>query len=341
MQHRLRLLAAVVGLAVVAGACGDDDTATTAGTSTSLLPAGTVLPPASTPSTSSSDTSAPNSGTADLAGQSFTVGSANFSESVLLAEIYGGALEAAGAKVTFKTNIGSREVYYAAVEKGEVDLLPEYTNSLLSFVLKAKDPNATPTAKNVDEQVTALKDALPSSLTVLKPSSAEDKDVIVCNKATADQYSLKTLSDLGKVAGQVTLGGPPEFAERSPFGIPGFKQFYGATFKQFQPLEIGPPLVEALKANAVNCANLFSTDAAITANGLVSLTDDKNIVPNEAILPLVRADKAKPEVSAVLDKVNDQLDTEGLVKLNAEVQSGGKAESDVAQTWLKDNGLTK
>jgi len=318
-MKRIRLLAAVVAvLALVAGACGDDDDSATG-----------------------DDAGGGDSTAGDLAGQSLNVGSANFPESVLLAEIYAGALEAQGADVNVTPNIGSREVYFAAIENGEIDLLPEYTNSLLSFVLRQDDPNATPDATNVDEQVAALKDALPDNLTVLTPSTAEDKDVIVCNQETIDQYGFSDLSGLAEASGDITLGGPPEFAERSPFGIPGLQQFYGAEFAEFVPLEIGPPIVDALNANAINCGNLFSTDAAITENDFTSLEDDKNIVPNEAVLPLINADKATPEVTAVLDDVSAALDTEGLTALNAQVQAQGLAESEVAAQWLSDNGFTE
>jgi osmoprotectant transport system substrate-binding protein len=180
---------------------------------------------------------------------------------------------------------------------------------------------------------------LPDNLTVLTPSTAEDKDVIVCNQETIDQYGFSDLSGLAEVSGEITLGGPPEFAERSPFGIPGFQAFYGAEFAEFVPLEIGPPIVDALNANAINCGNLFSTDAAITENDLTALEDDMNIVPNEAVLPLISVEKATPEVTAVLDEVSAALDTEGLTELNFEVQAEGLAEAEVAARWLADNGF--
>ena len=138
----------------------------------------------------------------------------------------------------------------------------------------------------------------------------------------------------------ITLGGPPEFADRSPFGIPGFKQFYNAEFKRFVPLEIGPPIYDALNANQINCANVFSTDAAISQNDWTPLTDDKNIVPAEAVVPLISVEKATPEVSAVLDSVSAALDTEGLTALNPQVQGEGLAGSEVAAQWLTDNGFT-
>jgi osmoprotectant transport system substrate-binding protein len=308
---RTRLLAALAALALLAAGCGDDD--------------------------DDSGADAPAGG--ELEGQSITVGSANFPENVLLAEIYAGALEAAGADVDVTPNIGSREVYFPAIEGGEIDLLPEYTNSLLSFVLRQDDPEASPEATNVDEQIAELGDVLPDNLTVLTPSTAEDKDVIVCNQETIDAHDISDLSGLAEVSGEITLGGPPEFAERSPFGIPGLQQFYGAEFAEFVPLEIGPPIVDALNAGAVDCANLFSTDAAITENDFTTLEDDMNIVPAEAVVPLINAEKATPEVTAVLDAVNAALDTEGLTELNFEVQAEGLAESEVAAQWLEDNGF--
>jgi osmoprotectant transport system substrate-binding protein len=331
MRPTARTLTALVGVAVLGlAACGSDNSGSSSGATTTAASSGGATTAAGTTT----------SGGGGAITESFTVGSGNFPESVLLGEIYGGALEAKGAKITKKLNIGNRETYYKAIAGGELDLLPEYTNSLLSFLVHQKDPKGSPTAKNVSEQVTELKSILPESLTVLTPSTAEDKDVIVCNKPTTDKYSFKTLSDLSAKAGEITLGGPPEFATRTPFGIPGFQQFYNATFKTFVPLEIGPPIVDALKANAVNCANLFSTNSAINTNGFTALTDDKNVVPNEAVLPLINKAKANPNVTAVLDAVNAKLNTDGLVKLMVEIEVDKKAEADVAKEWLSANGFT-
>jgi osmoprotectant transport system substrate-binding protein len=331
MRAPARTVTALVGVAVLGlAACGSDNS----GSSSSA----TTAASAATTAAAGGATTAANTGTIT---DSLTIGSANFSESVLLGEIYGGALAAKGAKITQKANIGNRETYYKAISGGELDVMPEYTNSLLSYIEHQKDPKATPKATNVQQQVDELKANLPSNLTVLTPSKAEDKDVIVCNKETTAKYSFKSLTELSAKAGEITLGGPPEFATRTPFGIPGLKQFYNATFKSFVPLAIGTPTVDALKANAVNCANLFSTDAAIATNGFTSLADDKNIVPNEAVLPLISKAKATPAVSAVLDAVSAKLDTDTLAKMVAEVANDKKAEADVAKEWLTQNGFTK
>ncbi len=327
---------AVAGaLALALAACGSSG-----GNSSSSDSPGTTAPVSGTqPATTGGTEPATTGGTgASLDGVELTVGSANFPENILLAEIYGQALEANGAKVTRKLNIGSREVYYKALTDGEIQLLPEYTNSLLSFILKAK--GESPKAKNVAEQVDALKAALPATLTVLTPSTAEDKDVMVCNKETADKYNLKTLSDLAKVSGDIVVGGPPEFAKRTPFGIPGLKDTYGATFKKFVPLEIGPAIADALKSNAIQCGNLFSTMSIITTNGFVALDDDKVIVPNEAVLPLIAKGSATPAVQAVLDGVDSKLDTDQLKAMMVKVEVDAADPAQVATDWLKENGLT-
>jgi osmoprotectant transport system substrate-binding protein len=329
MKPLVRNVTALVGVALLGlAACGSDNSSSSGSSATTAAGSSTSAAGAST-----------SAGGAISA--SLTVGSANFPENVLLAEIYAGALEAKGAKVTRKLNIGNRETYYKAISGGELDLMPEYTNSLLSFVERQKDPNAVPKAKNVTEQVTELKANLPDNLTVLDASTAEDKDVIVCNKETTDKYGFKTLSDLAAKASEITLGGPPEFATRSPFGIPGFKQLYNATFKSFTPLEIGPPLIDALKSNAVNCGNLFSTMSGITTNNFTALDDDKTIVPNEAVLPLIAKAKADAAVSAALNAVSSKLDTDGLKAMMVEIEVDKKAEADVAKEWLSKNGFTK
>jgi osmoprotectant transport system substrate-binding protein len=314
MKYRLKALGALAAAGLLAlTACGDNSSSTKA-------------------------TGAAPSSAAPVA-ESITVGSANFPEAVVLGEIYAGALEAKGVKVSRKLNIGAREVYYKAITNGEIDLLPEYTNSLLSYVDKAK--SITPKAKNVTEQMAALATDLPPTLTVLTPSTAEDKDVVVCNSETATKYSLKTLDDLAKVSKDIVMAGPPEFATRDPFGIPGLKRIYGIEFKDFKPLQIGTPEVDALKSNAVQCANLFSTDSRISTNGFVSLEDNKVAVPNEAVLPLVVKSKATATVTAALDAVDKKLTTDELKKLLVKIEVDKAAEADVAKQWLKDNGFTK
>jgi osmoprotectant transport system substrate-binding protein len=324
-QLKLTLAAASASLMLLA-ACGsdsDNSSSDTAGGAT-----------ATTAATGES------TGGGGGAGGSITVGSANFPENVLLGNIYAGALKAKGFDVSTKLNLGAREVIFPAMEKGDIDLLPEYTGSLLSFVLKQQ--GKSPTATNIEEQVTELKSSLPDKLTVLDPSAAEDKDVIVCNKETADKYSLKSLEDLAKVSDQIVLGGPPEFATRTPFGIPGFKTFYNATFKEFKPLDVAGPLtIAALKDNTVNCANLFSTMSVITTNNFVSLDDPKRIVAGEAVIPFVAKAKVTDDLTSALDGVSKALDTEGLMAMMVKIEVDKADPAEVAKDFLSQKGLDK
>ena len=294
--------------------------ATTAGPETSA--------PGSVPATSAPGSSVP-------AGEpgAITVGSADFPESQLLAQIYGQALEAAGFDVSYELGIGSREAYYGAIEGGEVGLVPEYTGSLLSFVLAPEQPEAA----NVDEQLAALDEALPEELEVLTPSTAEDKDVIVCTEDVVDEYGLTNLSSLFENSAEITLGGPPEMETRTPFGIEGFSTIYDAEFAEFVPLAPGD-IPAALSDGAIDCGNIFSTDPAIDTGGFVALEDDLAIVPNEAVLPLVRSEFVTPEVTAALEEVNAALDTETLTSLVAQVVNEDLGVDVVAEEFLASLG---
>jgi osmoprotectant transport system substrate-binding protein len=264
-------------------------------------------------------------------GGALTIGSANFGESVLLAEIYAGALEAKGVKVTKKLNIGSRETYIPGLKDGSIDLIPEYSGVLLQYF----DKNAT--AVTSDDVFGALPKALPSTLTVLQQSQAQDKDAIVVTKATADKYKLTSIADLAAVGKELTLGGPPEFKTR-PDGVPGLASKYGVTFKEFKALDAGGPLtVNALKNGQVQAADIFTTDPSIVTNNFVVLQDPKSLYTAQNVLPLVNKSKVTPAISDALNAVSAKLDTKTLTDLDAKA---AKAEpADVAAAWLKSNGL--
>jgi osmoprotectant transport system substrate-binding protein len=264
-----------------------------------------------------------------------TVGSANFPENVVLAEIYAGALEAKGFEVSKKLNVGSREVLLPAMEKGEITVLPEYTGALLSFLTGGEA-----TAKDTEEQVSAITDALPQGLAILEPSSAEDKDVVSCTPEVAEEYDLTTLEDLAPVSGEIVMGGPPEFAKRKGFGIDGLKRVYDIEFKQFRPLDVAGPLtVAALKDGKVDCANLFSTQSAIPENGFVTLEDTKQIVEGENVIPLISDEVDVPELQETLDGVSGALDTEKLKELVKRVEVDKDDAATVADDFLSEEGL--
>ena len=261
------------------------------------------------------------------------VGSANFPENVLLANIYAGALEAKGVKVTKKLNIGAREVYLKALGDGSIDLIPEYNGYLLGYY----DKDAT--ASGPDEVLAALKTKLPSTLTVLNQAAAEDTDGAVVTKATAAKYNLKSIADLTPVASKLTLGGPSEWKTRAT-GVPGFKAKYGVTFKKFRVLDAGGTLSEkALEKGQVDVANIFTTDPNIVSKGWVTLQDPKHLFLAANVVPVITKTKASATVSAALNAVSAKLTTDTLVQMDKKIILDKADPETVAKEFLSSNSL--
>lgn len=267
-------------------------------------------------------------------GNEVTVGSANFQENVLLAEIYAQALEAKGVKVKRQFNIGAREVVYTQLRKGSLTVLPEYNGALLAYLDKAA------TATTSDEVDAALKTKLPAGLTLLNRAAAEDKDSITVTKETASKYKLKTLDDLKPVAKDLVLGGPPEFKTRVQ-GVVGLKDRYGVEFKSFKSLDVaGPITVSALKKGDVQAANLFTTDPAVPDNDFVVLEDTKGLFSAQNVTPLVYKKGVDAKVTDALNAVSAKLDTPTLAELVKKVVSDKQDADTVAKDWLSTAGLS-
>ncbi|HET7303752.1 MAG TPA: ABC transporter substrate-binding protein [Segeticoccus sp.] len=267
----------------------------------------------------------------DSGAENIVVGSANFPESQLIGAIYAGALKAQGITVQEKPNIGSREIYLAALKDGSVDLVPEYTGALsLYYDQNAKIDNS----KKVYQR---LKNLIPSRLEVLEPSAAEDKDSISVTKETAQKLDLKTIGDLGGKARDLTLGAPPEFKQR-PQGVPGLQKTYGVVFGDFRPLT-GAALSNALKNGQVDAANIFTTDPSIAVNDFVVLKDPKGLFGVQNVVPLIVRSKVDPSVEKALNGVSAKLDTATLTQLNKQVQVDHQDVDAVAQQFLQKNGL--
>jgi osmoprotectant transport system substrate-binding protein len=264
--------------------------------------------------------------------KAITIGSAAFPESEIIAEIYAQALEAKGITVRKKLNIGAREVYIPALEDGEIDLIPEYTGNLLTYL----DPKATATA--ADDVESALAKAVPAHLTVLEPASAEDKDSLNVTAAFAQKHDLKSIADLAKVEG-LRLAANPEFKQRA-YGIPGLEKVYGITGIAFTPISDGggPATVKALVSGKVDVADIYSTTPSIKANKLVTLDDPKNLIAAQNVVPLIRKEKATDEVTEALNAVSAALTTDELLELNEANQGKDKsAPATLAKEWVAEN----
>jgi osmoprotectant transport system substrate-binding protein len=264
-------------------------------------------------------------------GGSITVGSADFSESQVLGEIYAGAIKAKGVSVTTKPNIGSRDVYIKALQDGSIDIVPEYTGSLLTF-LKGTAPSQDP-----DAVYSALKSTLPPTLVVLDKSTAEDKNSMVVTKDTAAKFSLKSIADLAAHQADITVAAPPEFQTRQQ-GLVGLKSEYAFTPANFLPLK-GAAIVNALTNNQAQAANIFSTDPSISSNGFVTLDDPKLLFGSDNVVPLARKDKVNDTITAALNAVSAKIDTATLTDLVKQVDVDKKDASAVAKDFLSKNGL--
>ncbi|MFJ3336503.1 ABC transporter substrate-binding protein [Streptomyces sp. NPDC086766] len=270
------------------------------------------------------------------AGDTVVVGSNNFAESILIADIYGEALKAKGLKVDYRPNIGSRETTYGLLKNGSVTVLPEYNGALLAYL----DKKAAP--KTVEATTSAITSKLDPKLTLLKPAPAQDKDSVTVNAQTAKKYGLtekSSVADLKDAAKDMVIGGSPEFQTRQQ-GLVGLKSVYGLEFKSFKALDAGGPLTQAaLKKNTVQAADVFTTDPTISKEKFVVLQDPKNLFGFENVQPLVYKSGLNQKGVDALNAVSAKLDTATLLDLDTQVQTQNKDPRDVAKAWLKSAGL--
>ncbi|MCP3016284.1 ABC transporter substrate-binding protein [Nocardiopsis dassonvillei] len=264
-------------------------------------------------------------------GDAVVIGSADFPESTLLAEIYGRAMEAEGVEVDYQLGIGSREVYYSQIESGNLSVFPEYNGAILAYL----DEDApTGGSEETNQRVT---EALPEGLEILDSSSAENKDSVTVTSEVAEEHGLASLEDLAGAAGELTLGGPPEFETRQQ-GVVGLADVYGVEFGEFRSLEVAL-LTQALLDGDIQAANLFTTDPQITANDFVVLEDPENLFGAQNITPLVNGEQVDETARGALNAVSAALTTEVLTQLNERVVIGNENAADVAQEWLEQEGL--
>lgn len=268
-----------------------------------------------------------------------TIASFNFSESIILAHIYGDALKNKGYTVNYKDKLGNREIVEPALESGQIDLYAGYAATDLNFVDKRQGVSleaGTDASANVEKLNARLSS---KGIKALDASPAVDQDAFAVTKAEADQNHLSKVSDLSSVASGWTLGGPPECPQR-PFCQPGLEQTYGLHFKAFKALDAGGPLTfAALKSGDINVGLVFSSDGGIAANNFVVLQDDKHLQAADNIVPLIRSAVNNAEVTSLLNSVDAKLNTKDLTALNKSADVDKQDPTDLAATWVKDHGF--
>ncbi len=317
---RIRKTTMTVGLAVAAlglAACGSSG-----GTSTTTTP----------------ESSAPSLG-------AITIGTFDFGESKILANLYAGVLAKAGYEPEV-TVVGNREVTQPALQKGSagggVDVVPEYLATFTTFLNSKKNgPDATtPATGDVDATLAAGQTlANEYDTTLLTPSPATDQNAFAVTQDFASANNLTTLSDLGNYQGDLVLGGPPECPDR-PYCQPGLESTYGITFTGFKALDAGGPLTKkAIADGDVQVGLVFSSDGGIEALGLQVLTDDKSLQAADNVVPAVNTAAASDALAAALNSLSAVLTTEDLIAMNKQVDIDRMDPEDVAKAFLVSKNL--
>jgi osmoprotectant transport system substrate-binding protein len=267
------------------------------------------------------------------------VGSANFGEQVVLAEVYAQALEGVGFRVERRLRLGTREIVEPALESGQIDIAPEYVASMLAFVTRGASTGSSNVSETTDELRAAL---LPRGLSLFAVAPAENNNGFVVTRATSQAFGLTRLSDLADASPHLVLGAAPECPKR-PFCLLGLESTYGVHFKAVRPLDSGGPLtVAALDAGEIDVAALYSTDPIIEAKGLVLLEDDRALQHSENIVPVVRAalsTSAPAELRSTIDGVSERLTTADVIDLNRKVVIDRDDPEAAAASWLQAHGI--
>lgn len=276
-------------------------------------------------------------GTASRGGD-IVVGSFNFPESELLAEIYAQALEHADLPVRREFDLGPRELMQPAQRQGLVDVVPEYLGSALASIaprtsLNWTDPGAVLAALR--------RDLRPWELIALQPAAASDQNAFAVTVATAARLHLRTLSDLASVAPGLILGGPSE-CPRRPYCLAGLQRTYGIHVKQFLAFDDEAERLRALAEGVIDVAVTFTTDGVLATGRLALLRDDRDLQPTERVVPVVSTwamQRYGTQLQHALDAVSARLDSRSLRFLNWRVSVAGGDIRAEARGWLQRHGL--
>jgi glycine betaine/choline ABC-type transport system substrate-binding protein len=327
------VLALMAALALTLGvaACGGDDD--TSGGSTETV---------STESTEGGDAgggaivSNPENGNVTL-----TVGSKNFTEQIILGEIYAQALEAAGYKVKKDLNLGSETVALKNVKAGSISGYPEYVSTALTSFF-GKEPEEVP-ADATEAYEEAKAEFEKENLTAFPPTPFASANAVGTTTETAEKYDLETVSDLEGVSEELNLYGSPECRQRIDC-LAGLEKLYGLKFKKFTPVDIGLRYT-VLEKGQNNLSILFTTDPQLSAesNKFVILDDDKKVFPAGNVIwvttPKV-VEEAGPDYEKTITQVQEGMSLEVIQELGARVELEKEPAAKVAAEYLEAAGYT-
>ncbi|MDR0200042.1 MAG: ABC transporter permease/substrate-binding protein [Streptococcaceae bacterium] len=266
-----------------------------------------------------------------------TIGGKLGSEPNLIINMYKDLIEAdSDIRVNLKENFGDTTFCYNALNSGKIDIYPEYTGTITTTFMKQPTHSTDPATVYSEAEAGMAK----KGLAYLSPMAFQDTFALAVKSDYAKQNHLTTISDLSNLTGTPTAGFDLEFANRSD-GYKGLESKYGLKFdvKTMQTSLI----YNALESNAVQIAEVYSTDSQIKQYHLVVLKDDKELFPPYQAAPLMKASTLKkyPELKSILDKLAGRITESQMQEMNYEVAVQGKDPETVAETYLVSQGLLK
>lgn len=306
MSRLLALLAAVF-LAVVLGACGGDDDS--AGTAGRVTPSG---------------------------GPAVRIGTKNFTEQLILGELYSQALKAKAFEVVLKADVGSTEIIHRALRRGALDMYPEYVGVLLSEV--AEDRSRPTSAAAAYEAAKAFEEE--NGFTLLAQTPFADSNALAVMPEFAERNDVRTIADLGRLKGTVRIGALPEFRTRFE-GLEGLAEVYGLDNLRVSAMA-SEQRYPALDNGRVDVASVFTTEAQLAGSKYVVLADPRGLFASGHVAPIVREKVLEahgPRLSAAIDAVSRKLTTAAMREMNAAVDLSGRMPADVAGEFLRRHKL--
>jgi osmoprotectant transport system substrate-binding protein len=315
----LRLLAglAALSLALFVAACGGDDDADEA--------------PEEATAQIESD---PANGDVEI-----TVGSKNFTEQIILGEIYAQALEAAGYAIETDLNLGSEQIALRSLETGDIDAYPEYTSTALTSFF---DVDAADVPGNAEEAASqAQSEFADQGLVAFSPTPFVSANAVGLTRESADELDLETVSDLEGVSEDLSLYGSPECRQRVDCLV-GLREDYGLEFAEFNPVDIGLRY-EVLDRGEADLSILFTTDAQLAGedSDYVILEDDQEVFPAGNVMFVATeqiAEEAGPDLQATVELVQEGLTEEVMQELSARVDLDREDSAQVARDYLVETG---
>ena len=261
------------------------------------------------------------------------IGSKNLIGADVLSQLYGQALAAKGAQVTFVPDVGPTEATFSKLTQSEFDAYGEYQGTLLEYLGGKPSNDSASTHAALDAKLRPL------GFLASKPAPAIDVNGFYVTRKTANRYRLTSVSDLKKIAPKLVFGGPPE-CEIRPLCLGSASQrLYGLRFKSVKKLDTGGPVTrKALTSGKVDVAILFTGSSDIP-NDAVLLRDDRGLQPADNPVLVLRADTATPEVLDVVDAVSAQITTAEYRRMSLDVSIRHHDPADVAATFLARHNL--